>query len=286
MGFASTLRCGGRDLAVGFFEMNAVLEVDGRRTVLEPVAAAVTRFEAPDDPGTWVESRGNAVRVSLAGEPLPECSVVPPEPPRPYRAQGNEPGWALTIADGRMTLVAEYGARTVEAALPEARFEDGAFVYTLSDPALTVRMAPGPCRDDMTGMPYPETVAVTLEGAALTGCGGAPVDLLTGAEWVVEDIGGRGIVDGSRITLSFAGDGGLSGTASCNRYATRLDVGGEGVSVAQIAATRMMCPEALMTQEGAFFAALAAVGRFDIDATGALRLYDPAAAEPVLTARR
>jgi heat shock protein HslJ len=58
------------------------------------------------------------------------------------------------------------------------------------------------------------------------------------------------------------------------------------VRVGQIAATQMMCPEALMTQEQAFFAALASIGRFDIDATGALRLFDPAAAEPVLTARR
>jgi len=287
MGFASSLRCGGRDLAVGFFEANAVLEVDGRRTVLEPVpAASGARFEAPDDPGTWVWSRGNAVLVSIAGDALPECSVVPPAPPRPYRAQGNEPGWVLTVADGRMTLVAEYGARTIEAALPEARFEDGAFLYAVADSALTLRMAPGLCRDDMTGMPYPETVTVTLEGREFMGCGGDPLGLLTGAEWVVEDIGRRGIVDSSRVTLSIAEDGGLSGTASCNRYATRLTIGGEGVSVGQIAATQMMCPEALMNQERAFFGALGSVGRFDFDETGALLLYDPAAAEPVLTARR
>ncbi len=287
MGFASTLRCGGRDLAVGFFEENAVLEVDGVRTVLAPVAAASgARFEAPGDPGTWVWNRENAVLVSLGGEALPECSVVPPAAPKPYRAQGNEPGWTLTVAEGRLTLVADYGARTVEAALPEARFDEGAFVYAMSEPALTVRMAPGLCRDDMTGMPYPETVTVTLDGRDLRGCGGDPLDLLAGAEWIVEDIGRRGIIDSSRVTLNFAEDGGLSGAASCNRYATSLSIGGEGVSMGQIAATRMMCPEALMNQEQAFFAALAAVGRFDIDETGALLLYDPAAAEPVLTARR
>jgi heat shock protein HslJ len=287
MGFASPLRCGGRDLAVGFFEANAVLEVDGRRSVLEPVpAASGARFEAPGDPGTWVWSRGNAVLVSVAGEALPECSVVPPAPPRSYRAQGNEPGWVLTVADGRMTLVADYGARTIEAALPEARFADGAFVYALADPALTVRMERRLCRDDMTGMPYPETVTVTLEGRDLRGCGGDPLDLLTGAEWVVEDIGRRGIIDASRVTLGFGEDGALGGAASCNRYATTLAIGGEGVSVGQIAATQMMCAEALMNQERAFFAALGSFGRFDIDETGALLLYDPAVAEPVLTARR
>ena len=284
MGFASTLRCGGRELSVGFFAENAVIEVDGLRTVLAPVSAA--RFEAPGDPGTWVESRGNAVRVSLAGEALPECSVVPPPPTRPYRAQGNEPGWVLTVADGRMTLVADYGARTIEVALPEPRFVDGAFVYAVAEPSLTVRMERQLCRDDMTGMPYPETVTLTLERRDLAGCGGDPLDLLTGAEWVVEDIGRRGIIDSSRVTLSFGADGALGGAASCNRYATTLAIGGEGVSVGQIAATQMMCADALMNQERAFFAALGAVGRFDIDGTGALLLYDPAAADPVLTARR
>jgi uncharacterized lipoprotein YbaY len=101
MGFANVVRCGGRELAVGYFGANAVLDVDGQRTVLEPVSAVSgARFEAPGDPGTWVQIQGNAVRVSLAGEALPECSVVPPETPRPYRAQGNEPGWMLTVADG------------------------------------------------------------------------------------------------------------------------------------------------------------------------------------------
>ena len=196
MGFATSLRCGGRELAVGFFEMNAVLEVDGRRTVLEPVpAASGNRFEAPGDPGTWVWNRGTGVRVSIGGEVLPECSVVPPEAPRPYRAQGNEPGWTLSIVDGRVTLVTDFGARTIEAGLPEAAFESGAFVYSLPAEALELRLAPGLCRDDMTGMPYPETVTLTLDGRTLSGCGGDPLDLLTGAEWVVEDIGGREIVE-------------------------------------------------------------------------------------------
>ena len=287
MGFASTLRCGHRELAVGFFEANAVLEVDGQRRVLAPVpSASGARFEAPEDPGTWVWSRGDAVGVSLAGEELPVCALVPPPPPRPYRAQGNEPGWALTVVEGRITLVLDYGARTLEAALPEARFEEGAFVHALAEPALSLRMALRLCRDDMTGMPYPETVTVTVEGRELRGCGGDPRDLLTGAEWAVEDIEGRGIVDGSRVTLAFAADGGLSGTASCNRYATGFGITGEGASVAQIAATQMMCDEALMQQEAAFFAALARVGRFDLGETGALLLYDPAAEAPLLTARR
>jgi len=287
MGFASTLRCGDRELRVGFFGANAVMEIDGRRTVLEPVPApSGARFEAPGDPGIWIWSRGNAVLVALGGEQLPECSVVPPEAPRPYRAQGNEPGWSLRVDGGRMTLVTDYGARTIEAALPEALFEGGAFVYEAASEALRIRITPGLCRDDMTGMPHPESVEVALEGRRLSGCGGDPRELLSGGEWVVEDIGRRGIMDASRVTLNFSDDGSLGGAASCNRYATSLTIGGESIGVGQIAATKMACAEALMNQERAFFAALGSVARFDIDETGALLLFGPASPYPVITARR
>jgi hypothetical protein len=54
-------------------------------------------------------------------------------------------------------------------------------------------------------------VEVTLGGETLGGCGGDPLDLLAGPEWVVEDIGGRGIIDASRVTLDVAQGGGWAG---------------------------------------------------------------------------
>jgi heat shock protein HslJ/uncharacterized lipoprotein YbaY len=287
MGFASTFRCGDREVSIGFFEANAVIEVAGVRTVLEPAAAgAGTRFEAAGDPGTWVLNRGDAVTVSLGGEALPECSVVPPATPRPYRAQGNEPRWTLSIANGRLTLTADDAARTVEAALPEAAFEDGAFVYRIAAAALELRMAHGLCRNDPTGMPYPETVAVMLDGQKLTGCGGDPMELLDGATWTVEGIAGQATAADAPVTLAFAEDGAVTGQAPCNRYATSVAIGGEGMSLGQIAATRKSCTVPQMDQERAFFAALASATRFDIGPDGALLLYGPASPEPVITARR
>jgi heat shock protein HslJ len=286
-GFSSTLRCGDRMLRVGYFGAIAVMEADGVRLVLESVAAASgARFELPGNPGTWLWSRGNAVIVSVEGQTLPECSVVPPEAPAPYRAQGNEPGWSLVIDAGRIELITDTGARRLEAVLPDARFEDGAFVYIVPSLPLEIRLSAVLCRDDMTGMPYPDTVGVTLDGQRFTGCGGAPTDLLSGGEWVVEDIGGRGIIDSSRVTLTFSADGGLGGAASCNRYATSVTIGAEGVTVGAIAATKMACPDALMNQERAFFATLASVVRFDFDETGALLLYGGDSPDPVLKARR
>jgi heat shock protein HslJ len=278
----TALRCGERELGLALFATAAVIEVEGARRVLSPVpAASGARYEAPGDPDTWVWERAGAVTVSLGGETLPLCSVIPPAPPRPYRAEG--PGWTLDIRDGTVTFALDDGRR-IEAALPEPRF-DGGFVHDMPGADVTIRTIPGLCRDAATGTPHPDRVEVTLGGETLGGCGGDPLDLLAGPEWVVEDIGGRGIIDASRVTLDVAQGGGLGGTASCNRYATRLTVSGGGLEVGPIASTRMGCPEALMMQEQSFFAALAAVTRFDIDPTGALVMYG-AGGEPVLTARR
>lgn len=280
MGFASTLRCGETELSVGFYEQDAVIEVEGRRTVLPRIAGdAGDRFAAG---GTSVTIRDGVTAVSLNGADLGPCAAVPPRAPAPYRAQGNEPGWTLAIAGGQVRLTLDYGATTVETALPEARFAGGAFVY--ETPEGTIRLTPGLCRDDMTRMPYPETAEVIRPDRRLSGCGGDPADLLRG-DWVVETIAGQGIAAGSRVTLDFDGTE-LGGEASCNRYATTFAIGGEGVSVGQIAATKRACEERLMDQEGRIFRALASVGRFDIDASGALLLYDPASPDPVLTARR
>ncbi len=288
MGFASTLRCGQRELRVGFHGPNAVIDIDGERRVLVQVpAAAGARFEAPEDPGTWVWSRRNRALVSIGGEGLPECAIVPPEAPKSYIARGHEPDWTLTVDDGLMRLsIPGSEGRTVEAALPKSGFDDGAFVYEIPALDLGLRLAPRACRDDQTGMPHPESVTVRLGDRRLTGCGGDTLDVLAGAEWMVQDLDGEGIIDSSRVTLVFGTDGTLGGQASCNRYATSLEIAEDGVSVGPIAASRMMCPETIMDQERRYFAALAAVERLEIDGTGALLLYDPARAEPAITARR
>jgi heat shock protein HslJ len=278
-----TLRCGDTVLQFGIFENDAVIEIDGRRIVLPRVANSPdSRFAVADSPATVLSENGDTITITLEGTALGACSPIPPPVPQPIRARGNEPGWTLEISDGNLRLTTDYGAATLEASVGEPRFEGGAFLYETAE--ATIRLAPGLCRDDMTGMPYPETAEVRLGSRRLTGCGGEPSALLQG-EWIVEDIGGAGIVESSRITLAFDGSA-LGGEASCNRYATSFVIGGEGVSVGQIAATKRMCPEVLMEQELRFFRALDKVGRFDIDQTGALLLFDPASPEPIITARR
>ncbi|WP_131862977.1 META domain-containing protein [Crenobacter luteus] len=190
------------------------------------------------------------------------------------RAHGNEPFWSLEI--DRVLRFSELGGRPLEGAVPKARTLDGVRRYTatVGGRLLEVAAAPRVCHDDMSGMPYPLAVSVAVDGRRLQGCGGDPAVLLRGAEWVVEDIDGGGIVDRSRVTLNFRADGRLDGRASCNRYTASYALSGEGLSVGRAASTLMACVPALMHQERRFLDVLQGVNRFEIGETGELRLID------------
>ncbi|MCC5971011.1 MAG: META domain-containing protein [Pararhodobacter sp.] len=80
MGFASLLRCGATLLEVGIGADGARLRGEGGFRRLEAVpAASGARFEAPEDAGTWVWTRGAGATVSIAAAELPECSLVLPQ---------------------------------------------------------------------------------------------------------------------------------------------------------------------------------------------------------------
>ncbi len=94
---------------------------------------------------------------------------------------------------------------------------------------------------------------------------------LVGREWLIEDIGGRGVIDNSPASLLFTPDGKLAGNASCNRLIGSFDAGEDGaLSVEPAGTTMMMCPPALMEQEGRLLAMLPDVVSYRIDDTGAL----------------
>lgn len=139
------------------------------------------------------------------------------------------------------------------------------------------------CHDAMTGMPYPEAVELAMGDHVIVGCGGEPLDLLVGRDWVVEDVGGNGVISPSRIELAFDRDGRVHGTGGCNRFFAGYELTGQRLQIGAAGATRMACPEALLAQERRVFEALESVDRFDIDATGALVLIG--ADRPLMTAR-
>jgi heat shock protein HslJ len=288
MGFTSAFRCGDRVLQVGFAEQHAILDTGEGRVRLAPSeAASGARYETPDDPGTWFWNQGDGALVSLGGMQLPECRMILPMGAESYTARGNEPFWRADVAEGRLRLVRP-GFEDLDLPVVETGFtSEGDIVIDARDPDQPIRVVlvrgDGMCRDSMSGMPYPETAELAMGDNVERGCGGDPLDLLTGREWVVEDIAGAGIIDSSRVTLLFDREGRVVGSGGCNRWFSGYELTGEGLSFGQAGSTMMACAEALMMQERRFFDALGQVYRHDFDETGALILHGPEG--PVILAR-
>lgn len=225
--------------------------------------------------GATVLSAGCANTISK--EPLPDVDDEAPSRKSitlPFTAGGNEPGWHVEVDADGVKLMTDYGQSSWKMKLLDRDTEGGTTRFraaSATDEALVSATATI-CRDSATGMPHPFSVTVKIRGNTRTGCGGQPSSLLVAREWVVEDLGGRGIVEGSRMTLEFNADGHVAGNASCNRYTAEYRLTGEALTINSAATTRMMCPEALMTQERRFLDILKSIRHFDLDRSGALVL--------------
>ncbi|MDZ7621957.1 MAG: META domain-containing protein [Candidatus Competibacteraceae bacterium] len=274
--FETTLRCGEQDITVGHTEAEGLrLTVGDEAFDLRPVeAASGAKYAAVDDPSTTFWSKGDRALLEVRGQAYPECTSADDAAPV-FRATGNEPGWLLEIGDQETTLLTNYGENRLAAPTPvPERTSDGQiYVANIDGQSLTVTISAQLCADTMSGMPHPNTVTVLLDGETLRGCGGDPAALLHGAEWVVEDLNGGGIIDRSRVTLNFAADGRVFGSGSCNTYNGGYVLTGEGLTLSRAATTMMACPPALMSQESRFFELLEKVQRFEIGADGALILH-------------
>jgi heat shock protein HslJ len=280
LAFASTLSCGERSATVGSRGNTWVLTVEGRELSLRTVPAPVgVRYEAVDEPGTSVANVGDRARVIVRGEAWPDCrtgavaSGAPPGPPS-FAARGHEPAWRLELDGARIRFVPGMDGAAIEAPTPPALPAGAGRRWTASAQGrpLTVTATERVCTDAMTGMPHPLEVSVGHDGRDWRGCGGEPAMLLGGAEWVVEDIDGGGIIDRSRATLVFVPDGRIVGRASCNEYVGRWTLDAERLSIGNLAGTMKACAPALMLQERRFLDRLGAVSRFGITPEGALRL--------------
>lgn len=212
MGFSTRMRCGDRIIELGFIGPGARLKVDSRVIDLAPdPAASGARFVAGADPGTWAWSRGNRALVSLDGQQLPECRPEIAAPLFPLTARGQEPGWTLSIEEGRFRYLGDYGATEIEGPLthPETTPEGVRFVLT---PDLTATISDALCRDVATGMPHPASVSLVQAGAQRAGCGGEAAALLRG-EWNVTLVEGGGLTGKARHRSVFQRTG-VSGAAA------------------------------------------------------------------------
>lgn len=284
--FRSTLQCGEQRITVDRTDEGLRLTVGDETFDLRPVVAASgAKYAAVDDPATTFWSKGDRALLEVRGQAHPECTTGD-DTAQVFRATGNEPSWVLEMDDREMTLLTDFGETRLVAPtpVPETTNEAKTYVANVDGRSLTVRVFAQLCADSMSGMPHPNTVTLLLDGETLHGCGGDPAALLRGAEWVVEDLNGGGIIDRSRATLNFAADGRVFGRASCNTYNGGYVLTGEGLTLSEIVTTMMACAPALMTQESRFLDLLKNVQRFEIGADGALILHT--GDQRTITARR
>jgi heat shock protein HslJ len=86
---------------------------------------------------------------------------------------------------------------------------------------------------------------------------------LLGSEWLLEDLGGSGVIDRMQATLTFPEAGKVAGNGSCNRFFGPAEISGGTIKLGPLASSRMACPEAVMNQETKYLDALQAAERFE-----------------------
>jgi|GEM_PF-1092099 len=79
---------------------------------------------------------------------------------------------------------------------------------------------------------------------------------LIGTEWLLEDLGGKGVMDNVQTTLKFFDDNRIGGSGGCNNYFGSYKIDNDVFTVSGIGSTFKLCPEAVMNQESSYFQAL------------------------------
>ncbi len=96
---------------------------------------------------------------------------------------------------------------------------------------------------------------------------------LQGGEWIVEDINRTGVIDNSRLTLTFSEDGRVSGSTNCNGFSGTYTTDGSKLTFSPLAMTRRAClAKAVSQQERKYMNALSGDLTWTITDDGALEL--------------
>ena len=90
----------------------------------------------------------------------------------------------------------------------------------------------------------------------------APGFHLSGSEWLLEDLGGSGVLDNVQATLAFPEAGKVAGNGSCNRFFGTAEINGNNIKLSPLGSSRMACPEAVMNQETKYLQMFQAAERF------------------------
>lgn len=108
---------------------------------------------------------------------------------------------------------------------------------------------------------------------------------IIGSSWLAEDIGKKGVIDNARTFVRFLSAEKVAGSGGVNRFSGACTIVGEKLTFGAMAVTRMAGPPAVMNQETAFLAALAAVASYRLDENDLLHLLDKDGKELVRLSR-
>jgi heat shock protein HslJ len=94
---------------------------------------------------------------------------------------------------------------------------------------------------------------------------GVPMPDLIGTKWLLEDLGGSGVIDNAQATLEFPKPGEVAGMGSCNHFFGLVEIKVGRVSFDKMASTQMQCADAVSDQEQRYLAALAGAERISVE---------------------
>jgi heat shock protein HslJ len=255
---------------------SVVLSLPERTAILPRVEAASGTKYAAGGVVFWAKGEGASLdaggashtgcRGRAAGDPWEEAALMSVE----FRAVGQEPGWALDLAEGRwIRYVGDYGATRVYAASPrQVRGAPEATVVYNAEPegrALRVEIRQAPCRDVMSGQSFTHVVTVRLDTGTVKGCGRMthPGEL-TNTYWKLTELDGQPVVVGQAREphLRLRDDTHADGSTGCNSFSGTYERAGDRLTFGRLVTTLMACTDpALSRQEPRFLQVLASVDR-------------------------
>ena len=190
-----------------------------------------------------------------------------------FRAIGQEPGWALDLAEVRgIRFITADGAIRAFAPMPTPTWDGsaGSLTYAAKTEAqaITVTLRETPCRDAMSGERMSHAVTVQLGGREFRGCGMVlRTATLSNTYWKLTELEGRAVLASPNRRephLRLMADGTrVAGSTGCNSILGRYEQNGDRIRFSALATTRMAClDEEANRQEGALVEALGQVDRF------------------------
>ncbi|RUO30039.1 hypothetical protein CWE12_08760 [Aliidiomarina sedimenti] len=261
--------CGAQPVQIETHDEQVTLTLGDDQYQLNQVeAASGARYSNQDADHTVVFwSKGERAQLEVGSRAYSECTR-PGAIIEPHIARGNEPFWLIEINQGEAVLRNMGEDEQNFSVVSQEWREDGSTEVVAelkdSDEQLTYQVHETLCEDSMSGMSYPQTAELQVDGQRLQGCAGIPQRLLEGVDWQVAAIDDESM-DDYEIFVRFAADGSVAGRAACNRYFGQYELTGEGLQFGELAGTKMACEDDKMRAEYRFLGVLSEVQRFSIE---------------------